>query len=180
MLIFYFSIKFYFFHETMIKFIISLFLILVPLSHPIHVSITEINWNESTKSLEIAHKIFIDDLEDALEKQFNLRFYLATNKEHEETDIYLKKYLSQHFELHGNQKSLICHYLGKEYEEKAVWIFAEVQGIRKLKNLEVRNAILVDLYADQDNLLHFQKNKKHIKSIRTNRLNLQDQIAIPN
>ncbi len=163
----------------MIRFIFSVFLIFMPLSHPIHVSITEINWNESTKSLEIAHKIFIDDLEDALEKQFNLRLHLATDRENEETDMYLKKYLAQHFQLQGNGKPLLYHYLGKEYEQQAIWVFAEVQGVRKLKNLEIKNAILVDLYADQDNLLHLQKNKKHLKSIRTNRLNLQDQIAIP-
>lgn len=163
----------------MIKFVISLFLVFLPLFHPIHVSITEINWNENTKSLEIAHKIFIDDLENAMEQTFHLRFYLATDKENAETDMFLKKYLAQHFQLQGNGKDLYYHYLGKEYDQQAIWVFAEVQGVRKLKHLQIKNSILVDIYADQDNLLHFQQNKKHIKSIRTNRLSLQDAFTIP-
>ena len=37
--------------------------------HPIHVSVTEVEYNEKSKSLQIISRIFIDDLELSVQRQ---------------------------------------------------------------------------------------------------------------
>ena len=56
------------------KFLVSIVVLLTTLSgfsHPHHVSIATVTYNVNTLSFEISLKTFSDDLEMALEKEFN-------------------------------------------------------------------------------------------------------------
>ena len=48
--------------------------------HPFHVSTTEINHNTSDKTLEISCKVFTDDFESALTKQYHTKADLSAVK----------------------------------------------------------------------------------------------------
>ncbi len=128
--------------------------------HPIHIAITEVNYSEKEQSLQIMHKIFLDDLEDHIQqtekqdgKEVDLR--LNTPKERADVDTYLQKYVHDHFELRIDGKPYTGNYIGKEYETDAVWMYIEVSNVKRPKQLEISSSFLIDFHTDQQNFVHF-------------------------
>ena len=128
--------------------------------HPIHLSISDIEYNSKEKSLEIIHKVFIDDFEKILELNYKQRLHLATNKEHADTDKLIEDYLNKNFVLIIDGKPQKIDFHGKFNNAKedifAIWILGKVENISTLKTVKVKNTILKDLYEDQDNFVHIK------------------------
>lgn len=105
--------------------------------------------------LQITSRIFADDLNKALEKKYNKKLYLGTDKESPEDLALLKKYLSEHFTVKVNGQSRPVNFLSKELEGDVLICYSSIKDIPRLKSLEVYNAILVDWDSEQQNIAHF-------------------------
>ncbi|RZJ48430.1 MAG: hypothetical protein EOO44_21100 [Flavobacterium sp.] len=73
--------------------------------HPLHVSTTEIEFNSKEKSLEISCRIFTDDFETVLAKQFKTKTDLTKPSMHKAMDELIKKYMAAHLKLNVNGKN---------------------------------------------------------------------------
>ncbi len=122
--------------------------------HPFHVSTTEINHNATEKSLEIISKIFVDDFESCLEKQYHTKADLSSAAMKNAMDSLVKKYLLTHLAIKADGRNVPIHYLGFEKEDIAANIYLEVENLSAVKKIEVSDSILQDLYDDQTNILH--------------------------
>jgi hypothetical protein len=144
--------------------------------HPIHLSITDVEHNPKDQSLEIVHKVFIDDLEKILENTYRTRLYLATDKEHADTDKFIIAYLKKHFTLEIDGRVYVPEFHGKFVNAKedifAVWILAKIEGIAQIKTIKHSNTILMDLYDDQENFTHF----KYLGKRKSARFKYQEKI----
>ncbi|MCI4671381.1 MAG: hypothetical protein MRZ79_24785 [Bacteroidia bacterium] len=135
-------------------------------AHPFHLSTTEIFFNQDQKTLEISLKLFVDDLDDGLEKAGFGKMDLGTSKENENADIFLYKYLLDNFELAVDNKPRKFSFIGKEYEKgNVVWCYLEVKGVKRMSSLYLRNHILTEVFSDQQNIVHVKKDSK-TKSLR--------------
>jgi hypothetical protein len=134
--------------------------------HPIHVTLTEVVYVEKSKTLQMTHKIFFDDLERHIEEEWKrkgqeISLKLNTPQEHPQADMYLSQYVAEHFRLLINGKLVQAKFLGKEYEDFAAWIYVEGLNVPKPKSLDLTDSFLVDLYDDQNNIVNFElPNKK--------------------
>lgn len=131
--------------------------------HPFYFSLTQIDHNPQTESLEITIKLFTTDIEQALEAQATGRMFLGeVDKEHEKADVYLQRYLQQHLQLMVNGEAVQYDYLGKEVELDVVWCYVEVSRVAELQTLAVKNTMLIDEFAEQQNVVQvkFGKQKK--------------------
>lgn len=141
--------------------------------HPIHIAVSEVQYAQDIKALQVMHKIFIDDFEDHIERieaaQGNtINLKLSSKNEAPDTDAYIKKYIENHFEIRVDGKVYTGNYLGKEYETDAVWIYIEIENVPRPKQIQIKNTILVDFHSDQSNFIHFNiANQK--KSLRYHR-----------
>ncbi|MCB0481956.1 MAG: hypothetical protein KDC83_11030 [Flavobacteriales bacterium] len=117
--------------------------------HPLHISVTQIDFRPSEKSLQFTVKIFADDMEDALKKKFNYN-KLPTN-----IDELLAQYINDKLQVKVNNKVAQPVWVGKELDEEAYFIYLELPKTSKVNTLEISNAILFDLYEDQTNIVHF-------------------------
>lgn len=124
--------------------------------HPMHLSVTHVDFNPKTGSLEITHKIFIDDFESALRLYHTDNFKLGTEKETSDADEFIKAYMAKQFWVKVNGKSIDGEYLGREMDLEAIWIYQEVKNVGAASAIEVKNEILLDLYDDQKNILHIK------------------------
>lgn len=122
--------------------------------HAFFVTISEIEYNESQQSLEIAIKIFTDDLEKALNSRFTGKANLGTSQETADITGNLKTYLSERFAVSVDGASQICDYIGKEKEDDATWCYLEVTNLSGASSITVKNAILTELYESQNNIVH--------------------------
>jgi hypothetical protein len=144
---------------------LSFWLIISSLFHPIHISLCEIHHNSASGQVEITHKIFIDDLQEALEKQYKVRTHLATPKEHPDSERLIEQYLQKQFQCKINGQPLRWKYIGREYEVDACWIYLEAEQTLPVQSVEVRNAVLLELFDDQVNFVHV-KTVGGLKSLR--------------
>ncbi|MCX8019029.1 MAG: hypothetical protein N2747_00880 [Chitinophagaceae bacterium] len=119
-------------------------------------SVAELNYNDTEKSLEITIKIFTDDFENALAKQFQEKTDLIRPANPQRMDTLIKKYLMQHFQLRVNGKPVLLNYLGHEMDHEAVYCYAEVTQISSIKRLDIFCSILYNLFDDQINIFHIK------------------------
>lgn len=126
--------------------------------HPFHVSTTEINHNEKDKTLEISCRIFIDDFESALEKQFKTKADLSKEEMKTAMDTLVKKYILDHLKIKPDNRSAALNYVGFEKESDAAWVYLQVDNIASVKKLEIVNSILFDLFDDQMSIIHVKVN----------------------
>ncbi len=129
---------------------------LLSLLHPIHIGVSEIDFNKSENSLQVSHKYFLDDFEDAVESEYNVRLSLGSSKQHKNATVYLQKYLSSRFQMKVNGKDAEAVWIGSEIEAEAIWIYVEYPKIKKVKELEISNKVLFESFEDQKNLIHFR------------------------
>lgn len=147
----------------------SLFL-LVSLLHPFHVSVSSIRYASAEKSLQITMKIFADDLEEALnQKPYRKEgesYVDVLNPENSEAISHkVEQYIRQHFEIMVNGNRVEPAFLGYEIEDMAMWCYLEVKDIKKLKNIRIRNSVLIETFDDQVNIVHVN-NYDDIKSLK--------------
>lgn len=122
--------------------------------HPFHVSTTEINHNSTDKTLEITCKIFIDDFESCLSKQYRTKADLSAVSLKTAMDTLVKKYISSHLYIKVDNRALALNYLGFEKDEDAVNTYLEVPNIASVKKVDVSDAILHDMFDDQISIIH--------------------------
>jgi hypothetical protein len=126
--------------------------------HDYHVSITHIDHNPTTQSLEITTKIFTDDLERAITSTpahaERRPLHLGQEKEAPDANQLILNYLQSHLHLTINGKPAMLLWVGKEVELDLTYCYLEVKGVSHVKELTVENTVLTTLFHDQSNLIH--------------------------
>ena len=132
--------------------------------HPFHVSVVEIEHNATEKTLEISCKIFTDDFETILAKNYSpdaahkIKVDLINPTNKAAMDTLVKKYLLSHLSMKANGRSVSLKYIGYENENEAAYGYFEVENIPALNKLEISNIILFDKFDDQVNIMHVKAN----------------------
>lgn len=141
-----------------------LFLIIPLLSfsaHKYYLSLTQIEYRSDLNSVQITINVFMDDIEEALNKDNSINLMLHTKKELPNNDVYFIKYLKEklHFKIDGAAKEF--NYIGKEYDDDLVFFYLEIENIKQLKSIEIENKILINHFPEQQNLIKSKVKKKH-------------------
>jgi hypothetical protein len=129
-------------------------------AHKFYVSTTNVEYVPEKASIQIISKIFIDDIEDVLEERYGKNVHLAEKKEAENDREYLRKYILQKLTVFVNGAPAKLSYLGQEYETDVMKAYIEITGVSDLKSLEIENKILMDLFDDQQNIIHIKTPSK--------------------
>ena len=123
--------------------------------HPVHISVTEVNYSEKDKTFQITSKIFIDDLELSIRNDRKLpELDLLNPGQGFTTDKLIGEYLLKRLRIKLEGKGLVLNYLGHEVEDVAVICYVESAQVRKVRSLEVVNEVIQETHTDQSNLVH--------------------------
>ena len=123
------------------------------LSHPIHVSVTEINHNAADKTLEISVRIFTDDFEKVLAKNYKTRIDLI-NPDRKAMDKLVSDYIKTHLSARVDSKPVNFSYLGFEREDEVINSYLQVDNITTVNKIELVDKLMHDHFTDQTNLIH--------------------------
>ncbi|WP_346860253.1 DUF6702 family protein [uncultured Draconibacterium sp.] len=137
-------------------------------AHPFYVSICQVEYNKETKSLEMALKVFADDLLLGLENEGITKLFLGEEKENPKTDEYIFDYLKLQMKFKINQKDAEFSYVGKEMENSVVWIYLEIVNVDDLQTAEVETKLLTEVRETQNNIVQINKNGE-IKNMLLNK-----------
>ena len=144
--------------------------------HPFHVSVVEVEHNATDKTLEISCKIFTDDFETILAKNYKSKVDLINPPNKAAMDTLVKKYILSHLSIKVNGKPVFLNYIGYENEKEAAYGYVEVENISSVSKLEITNSILFDKFDDQVNIMHVKAGGDR----KSTRLNYPDKDAVFN
>jgi len=128
------------------------------LPHPLHVSTSDISYNAKDNKLEVTCRIFTDDFELALQKQFNTKVDLQKPEMHNAMDVLVKNYLNAHLQLKTGNAAIPLNYLGFEVDHEAINIYLESAKIASPKIIEAEVSLLHNIFDDQINIVHMTVN----------------------
>ena len=141
-------------------------LLLIPLfgfvsAHKYYVSVTQIDYVQSKKSVQIISRIFIDDFEKLIRQRYDENITLASDKEPETVNYYIEKYLGEKIHIKINGKTANVSFVGKEYEDDIVYCYLEIENVPSITSFEISNQVLFDLYGEQQNIVRTEINDKN-------------------
>ncbi|HXB09955.1 MAG TPA: DUF6702 family protein, partial [Puia sp.] len=105
-------------------------------THPLYISVTEINHNPKDKILEVSCKIFTNDLEAALEKMSKTHVDLSVAKEKAASDKLIADYVERHLRLRLDGKAAVLHFVGSEKENDGTWSYFQVNEVPAVKRID--------------------------------------------
>lgn len=146
---------------TLFKWLPALFLSVL---HPFYVCVTEINHNETDKTLEVTCKIFTDDFEKVLTQKYKTVISLAEPKDKALLNSRIAAYVQERLSIKADSKPVSYTYLGFEKEDDAVYCYMQVDNIASVKKIEVYNSMLHDLNNNQINIMHVTVKGKRIST----------------
>lgn len=126
--------------------------------HKFYVGVFQIDYFKEKKEVQITTRLFIDDLEKVLYKKYNKHFYITTKDEVSDANAYITKYLLEKLQLKINNKAQIIQFLTKEQEDNIIICYLKVNFKDNIKDLEITNNVLSDIFKEQQNLVHLNIN----------------------
>lgn len=138
--------------------------------HAYHSTITELRLNAPGKQVELSIKVFTDDLEKAisqgLPKTVSLREPRALPL--------LELYLHQHLKLslpasaHSGRLPLDVQFMGIQADKDAYWLYAKAILPHPSTELLVHQALLLEEFPDEMNIVNAEGNGKKISALFRN------------
>jgi len=122
--------------------------------HKFHMALYQINYASEKKMLQITSRIHIEDLDKALQKQFNKKFSIGDENINAADQNLLKKYLSERFSVKINNHPYPLNFLSKEIEGDELVCYWNIKNIPKINTLEVNNTVLIECFSDQQNMIN--------------------------
>ena len=135
-------------------------------AHPFYISLTDMVYKADERRLEIAQKIFWDDLEVALSRKYKTSVDFLNASDRPMLDERVREYLLDQNKIHVNGELILIEYLGHEIEDDAAWFYFESSNVPRPNEVMVMNTVLTGEFPTQQNIVNFYVDQRP-KSIIT-------------
>ena len=139
--IFFFSLAIFFWTLTAFNF------------HKFYIAIYQIEYAQEKKMLQITSRIFLDDINEVLEQHYKKKTHIGEKNQTSEDVILMNKYISENFSIIVNNQNKTLQYLSCEVDNNILIGYYKITDVSKIKTLEVKNTILMDLFPEQQNII---------------------------
>jgi hypothetical protein len=136
-------------------------------SHPIFMSVTEIEHNAKDKTLEISCKIFTDDFEKTLRQTYKGTVDLINPKDKAAMNKLVSDYVQNHLSIAADGKKVALQFIGYEQQEEGILSYYQVDNIAAVKKIDITDNILYEYKKEQIEIIHVMVNGNR-KSTRLN------------
>lgn len=125
--------------------------------HPLHISFTNIDFDEPHSKLKISVKFFSDDFQNLFIHNYNKTINFDEKLDADKIAI-INKFLIDNFMLSINKKDLTkdIKFVDSKTNFESTWINFEIDFKDKIKYLNFSNKTFFDVFSDQTNLLIFK------------------------
>src|SRR5438270_1744959 len=103
--------------------------------HPFYISVTEVNHNSKDQTLEISCKMFADDFEQTLEKNYKKQLDISTEKDKPEFDKLIPDYMARHLSFVVDSKPVHFSYVGYEKDKESVYCYFQIEKVPGVKKI---------------------------------------------
>ena len=120
-------------------------------AHRFHFGMTDISYNERTRSTEIVHTYTAHDIDALLLNLYQRQFDLS---DPEDQDV-LRQYVERQFWLAGaDEKRLPARWIGMTVDANSVVIYQEIEDTPLTRAATIRQGVLIDFLPEQVNTVN--------------------------
>lgn len=124
--------------------------------HDYYVSSTEIVFVEDKQQLQVTTRVLIDDLEAYFNAQTKDKIQLQPDLETAKIDSLVHVFFKNNFNLFFDKKEVAINYIGRQYKEDQILIYAEATEVYSPLSFEIHNTILIPFRTGQQNIVHLK------------------------
>lgn len=121
--------------------------------HKFYVSVTQIDYVEEQKSVQIISRVFLDDLEDALNERFNESIRISSDESDTTYDTYIEDYFKSKIGITINGKVQKLEFIGKSLDLDMMVVYLEIPAIQSIKTIDIKNTVLIEIFEEQQNII---------------------------
>jgi len=142
----------------MFKIIYISLIALMPMKHPIHVSMINIDYSKENRSYNIIIKVFTDDFEKNIYNLYKVKLNTEKDNEYQAYNKVVSDYVNKYFKMSFDNKRYKLKFISKRSNFEATWLSFKLSDVSSTVNkTEIINNIMNQFYRDQTNLLIFTK-----------------------
>ena len=141
---------------------IKLYLLLtgsILFSHPVHVSVTNLDYKPDENKMEISIKVFKKDLQLLFVHLNQIKINFDDPESVNENQKRIDTYFSSHFKIRSSLEFFLI-FKDSKLDNEWIWFYYDVKLDKPIKEIEIENTILLDLYFDQKNMLILSMGEK--------------------
>lgn len=142
-------------------------------SHPIFISVTEIEHNAAEKTLEVSCKIYTDDFEKTLRMHTKQMVDLLNPVDKKQMNPLVSNYIVQHLSINADGAKIALQFIGYERQEEGIVSFFKAENISTIKKITITNNLLYEFKQEQMGIIHVTVNSNR----KSTKLNNPDAVA---
>lgn len=123
-------------------------------NHPFYISVTEITYQTKTKTAEVSCKMFAEDLEQILEKDYKKILDITLEKDKPVFNSLIPDYVTHHLGIAVDGKPAVLTYVGFEKESESAFCYFTIDHLPSPKKIDISNSLLHDFNTAQINIMH--------------------------
>lgn len=125
--------------------------------HPLHISFTNIDYDESVSKLKISVKFFTDDFQNMFIHNYNKEINFDEKLNDDKIDA-INKFLMDNFMLSINKTDLTkeINFVDSKTNFESTWLNFEIDFTGNIKSLVFSNKTFFEVFSDQTNLFIFK------------------------
>lgn len=129
-------------------------------AHPIHVSITNMDLLQDSNRIDISIGMYYDDFQSLINYQYNTMIdFSSYNRLTSKEQSAILDYIAKSFQLLNNKNdTLATDFLGWKKENQTIWLLFCTDISPEIAEIRIRNALMLDLFDNQSNLIIFRQN----------------------
>jgi len=136
-----------------------------PCPHKVHISVTNLEFNQPKQTVEIVIRVFTDDLENALSRSGSrtVKIDPASAGKNRRVGDLVMAYLRSNFELKNKAgRPVTLSWNGIEGQIDMFWLYVKGRMPGGLEGAQMRNKIFCELFDDQVNIVNAKQQGKQI------------------
>ena len=131
---------------------------LISFTHEYYVSITEVVYVLEKQQLQLTTRVFTDDMEAYFNSQTNENIQLSPDHNPILIDALVERFFQNNFKVFFDNNKVEISYLGRQYQEDQMLIFAEVTELSPPTSYKIQNTILIPFRTKQQNIVRVKNN----------------------
>ena len=164
--------------------LLILFISILPISpavtlHPVHISVINLEYTESSQNFDLLIRVFTDDLEAVINNDQNINIELKENTIFTYRK-FIDRYIHTNFKLFFNNKNVTDNLISSKIlinnDENTTEIFYSFRN-KIPKNVKVINTLFKGFFRDQKNLFIFTCNNTQ-EAVKFDRSKIQSEFTV--
>jgi len=129
--------------------------------HPVHVSVTNMDFDPESGRINVSIKMFSDDFEDLIYRKYGIQMRITSQEDPGGKVEAVNRYIAGalHCSINGDEP-VVLEYLESRLNEEAIWLYYIYDHKGRIRKMKVNNMLMLEKFEDQTNLLIISYNDR--------------------